>query len=242
MALPTLVIVVIACSVGIPVLLIGVPILLACILIHWSGLVKSVGEFARFLTAGAANFFVRLLDVLRWISMVMFMGIAYPIDLVCNLGGRPFGLREKIRKSRLERKAAESLEWRLTILQETTGARQGTVPNVRLPEAALQRHQTATNGPTRQAVPHRARMPAACFPPQYREVEEDRLPDYTPHAFREPLPTYEVVMAVPQDIRASTGGSSWMAPTPVIEQHYDADISEEETRHEPYRIGHPFVT
>jgi len=33
-----------------------------------------------------------------------------------------------------------------------------------------------------------------------------------------------------------------MTHTPDSEQHYDAYISEEETAHEAYRLGHPFVT
>jgi len=113
MVFSTTSLIVIACFFCIPVLLIVVPLLLACTMVHWSSIVEPVRKFGRLLTAGAAKSSVLLWDILRWMTFKTFMGIAYLIDLFRSLCGRPSGLRERTKKSH-KRKAAESYERSLT--------------------------------------------------------------------------------------------------------------------------------
>lgn len=261
MALPTLVIVIVACSIGIPFILTHLPRLLASILLNWSSIVRPFKKLIGLLSDGAVTLLICLLSILCWVTSIM-----------CSYQhSRMADYREELRNRRLRRKEATSFETRLAMLEGNTATRQEMVPRVRLPEVALHTRRSPANGPSYQARPRSTEIPAVFLRSPDPRVEE-RLPDYEPPADGEAPPTYEAAMGIrevssswvttspdseqhsgarvgeaefvhpPHRIDTPEESSSWVTVTPDSEQHSEADVGEEEVVHPPYTMGIPLVT
>jgi len=226
MALATLIIAIIACSVAIPYILIHLhiffPGLPTYILLNWSSIVRPFKKLVGLLRDGVVRVLICLLSIPCWVTSIM-----------CSYQhSRMAEYRDELRNRRLGRKDAKSFERGLATLEGNTETRQEMVPQVRLPEVALYTRQSPANGLSYQARPRSTEIPAVfCRSPSPRV--EERLPDYEPHAFGEPLPTYEAAGDIPEE------SSSWVTFTPSSEQNLDASIGEAETVHPPYRMGIP---
>lgn len=222
MDLPTLVIVIVASSLGIPFILTYLPRLLASILLNWSSIVRPFKKLIGLLSDGAVTLLICLLSILCWVTSIM-----------CSYQhSRMADYREELRDRRLGRKDASSFETRLAMLEGNTATRQEMVPRVRLPEVALYIRRSPANGPSYQARPRSTEIPAVVLRSPNPRVEE-RLPDYEPRAEGEAPPTYEAAMGIREE------SSSWVTISPDSEQHSDTRAVEAEVVHPPHRMGTP---
>jgi hypothetical protein len=222
MALPTLVIVIIACALGIPFVLTFLPGFLVSILLNWSSIVRPFKKLIGLLSDGAVKLLICLLSILCWVTSIM---CSYQHSRISDY-------REELRNRRLGRKDAILFETRLAMLEGNTATRQEMVPRVRLPEVALHTRRSPANGPSYQARPRSTEIPAVFLQSPNPQVEE-RLPDYEPPAYGEAPPTYEAAMGIREV------SSSWVTISPDSEQHSDARVGEAEAVHLPHRMGTP---